>query len=251
MQIIIAFPDINPVWIVSGSGAMLLKSLTMVHNSLQNNNNSVKQRLTEYLHEKNISKSEFGRSIGVSSAFISSMRKSIQSDKVQKIALRYPDLNIDWLLYGKGSMFINQSETKEKSTDRDQNLIPIYDIDFCCGDMRRETNEEHIIGGLSLPNIRKDAVIITATGDSMSPTINNGDRIILHQVNSWTYFNYGAVYGIVTEEYRLIKRVRKHPSDKNFILLRSENAEYDDIELPIADIRQLFFVDGVFKINML
>ena len=218
-------------------------------------NSTVKQRLTEYLQEKNISKSEFGRSIGVSSAFISSMRKSIQTDKVQRIALKYPDLNIDWLLYGIGTMFLKQPESTLENKGiierTEPNLIPIYDLDFCCGDMRRETNEEHIIGGLSLPNIRKDAVIITATGDSMSPTINNGDRIILHQVNSWAYFNYGAVYGIVTEEYRLIKRVRKHPSDKNLVLLRSENAEYDDIELPIADIRELFSVDGVFRINML
>ena len=64
----------------------------------------VKERIIEYLDFKGISKSEFGREIGVSSAYISSMRKSFQPDKIQSIAAKYPDLNLDWLLTGKGSM---------------------------------------------------------------------------------------------------------------------------------------------------
>lgn len=65
---------------------------------------SVKERIIEYLDYKKISKSEFGREIGVSSAYISSMRKSFQPDKIQSIASKYPDLDINWLLTGKGSM---------------------------------------------------------------------------------------------------------------------------------------------------
>ena len=66
--------------------------------------NNVKDRLISYLEHKGINKSEFGRSIGVSNAFVSSMRQSIQPDKVLKIATAYPDLNIEWLLIGRGDM---------------------------------------------------------------------------------------------------------------------------------------------------
>lgn len=65
---------------------------------------SVKERLTEYVKSKNLSNSEFCRKIGVSVAFISSMRRSIQPDKVESIALNFPDLNISWLLTGEGTM---------------------------------------------------------------------------------------------------------------------------------------------------
>lgn len=65
---------------------------------------TVKERLVEYVSSKGLSKSEFGRRIGVSSAFISSMRRSLQPDKVESIALNFPDLNITWLLTGEGSM---------------------------------------------------------------------------------------------------------------------------------------------------
>jgi hypothetical protein len=50
-------------------------------------NMPVKERLTEYLKSKKISKSAFGRDIGVSSAYIASIRKSIQPDKLQRICL--------------------------------------------------------------------------------------------------------------------------------------------------------------------
>ena len=64
----------------------------------------VKQRLIEYLKYKRISKSEFGKSIGVSNSYVTAIRKSIDDDKMKSIALVYPDLNRDWLLYGEGEM---------------------------------------------------------------------------------------------------------------------------------------------------
>ena len=88
-------------------------------------NMSVKERLTEYLKSKKISKSAFGRDIGVSSAYIASIRKSIQPDKLQRIALKYPDLNTEWLLTGEGKMLKSESSPKPHSGAN----IPFYDID--------------------------------------------------------------------------------------------------------------------------
>ena len=65
---------------------------------------SVKERLIEFIKYKELSNSEFGRSIGVSAAFVSSMVKSIQPDKIERITLKYPELNIEWLLTGEGKM---------------------------------------------------------------------------------------------------------------------------------------------------
>ena len=70
---------------------------------------TVKERLIEYLKCKGISKTEFGERIGVSNAYVTSIRKSIQPDKLQAIALNYPDLNTSWLLTGEGEM-LNSTE---------------------------------------------------------------------------------------------------------------------------------------------
>lgn len=52
--------------------------------------------------------------IGVSSSYISSMRVSIQPDKLTSIAEQFPMLNIDWLLTGEGEMLRKGDTGKEK-----------------------------------------------------------------------------------------------------------------------------------------
>lgn len=71
--------------------------------------NTVKERLEAYLQAKKISKSEFGRSVGVSSAYVSAIKRSIDKDKLLKMREVYPDLNQDWLIYGVGDMIIGQN----------------------------------------------------------------------------------------------------------------------------------------------
>ena len=65
---------------------------------------TIKERLIAYLKYKGVNNSEFGRIIGVSNAYISSIRKSIQPDKTEKISTSFPDLNISWLMTGEGEM---------------------------------------------------------------------------------------------------------------------------------------------------
>ena len=70
---------------------------------------TVKERLTKYLEVKKISKSEFGRVVGVSSAYVSSITRTISPAVLKTIGLNYPDLNIEWLLTGEGQMLKPQS----------------------------------------------------------------------------------------------------------------------------------------------
>lgn len=83
--------------------------------------NTIKERLTAYLKHKGINKSEFGRMVGVSNAYISSIRKSIQPDKTEKIAASFPDLNIAWLITGDGEM-IKDNVTQISHGDNSPNI---------------------------------------------------------------------------------------------------------------------------------
>lgn len=128
----------------------------------------------------------------------------------------------------------------------------IYDIDATCGLSGRdiEFTDERVVGSIDAPEINPDSKIIFATGDSMLPLITSGDRVVIRRIESWDYFNYGQVYLIITNEYRFIKRVRRHPKDdENLILLRSENSEFDDIDLPRKEIIHLFIVENILSIK--
>lgn len=146
------------------------------------------------------------------------------------------------------------SISQEAISESNRKGALIYDIDATCGADGRgiEFTEERVIGSIDAPEINPNSQIIFATGDSMKPLIFSGDRIVVRKIESWSYFNYGQVYLIVTEEYRLIKRIRRHSSDEeNLIILRSENADFDDIILPRKEIVHLYLVENILAIKNL
>lgn len=146
------------------------------------------------------------------------------------------------------------SISQEAISENNRKGALIYDIDATCGADGRgiEFTEERVIGSIDAPEINPNSQIIFATGDSMQPLIYSGDRIVIRKIESWSYFNYGQVYLIITEEYRFIKRIRRHSSDEeNLIILRSENADFDDIILPRKEIIHLYLVENILAIKNL
>lgn len=77
---------------------------------------SVKERLKTFINYLNISEREFCRVIGVGSAYVASIKKSIKADKLEAITERYPELNPIWLIRGQGSMLLNGEAEEEPVT---------------------------------------------------------------------------------------------------------------------------------------
>lgn len=65
---------------------------------------TVQERLLQFIEYKGLSKNKFEQMCGLSSRYVSNISVSIQPDKVKKISLVYPELNTGWLLTGEGSM---------------------------------------------------------------------------------------------------------------------------------------------------
>lgn len=215
-------------------------------------------RIRQYLDFKGISDYRFEKELSLSKGYINKA-KNPTSDVLMKICGIYTDISPEWLVTGKGEM-IKNAEREQKTIEISESAISetkrkgalIYDIDATCGLSGRdiEFTDEKVIGSIDAPEINPDSKIIFATGDSMQPLIASGDRVVIRKIESWDFFNYGQVYLIITNEYRLIKRVRRHPKDSdNLILLRSENPDYDDIDLPKREIIHLFIVENILSIK--
>ncbi|WP_447767039.1 hypothetical protein [Sphingobacterium faecium] len=77
---------------------------------------SVKNRLKDYLKSQKIAIATFEKSIGVSNGYVNSISKSIGLDKLELIIENYSNMNIEWLLTGKGP--IVKSEEYEISPEK-------------------------------------------------------------------------------------------------------------------------------------
>ena len=73
---------------------------------------NVKDRLVEYLDYKDISKNKFAKTIGVSPAYVNSIRKSIQPDKIS--FLEYFQQFAD----SKTNIYINYDRAKVDEANR-------------------------------------------------------------------------------------------------------------------------------------
>lgn len=209
---------------------------------------SVKERLTQYLEIKGINKSEFGRTIGVSSAYITSMRKSIDPEKLQSIALHYQDLNINWLMTGEGEML----KTTESLT-QPRKKIPVYDSQSIGGHNDTVANldadnriSEEIDAGDWFPEA---TAAIHHYGDSMVE-YPSGSILALKRVNDRRLIINGRNYVIETTEFRVTKQLQYDGGD--YIMAYSSNTEtYPDgrqihspIRIPVETVRHIDLVLG-------
>jgi phage repressor protein C with HTH and peptisase S24 domain len=84
----------------------------------------------------------------------------------------------------------------------------------------------------------------------MAPHIHDGDWIAVRQVFNLNEIFYGQVYLVITSENRFLKYVRRDADEKNYVILRSDNADYDDIRLPKKSIKYMFLVENVLSIQI-
>lgn len=208
---------------------------------MDNSDNTVKGRLKAYLSANNITMAEFGRRIGVSSAYITSMRKSIQPDKVERIKEEFPDLDIDWLLTGV------KDDNSPPIKTSDTILVPVASPDSIGGTCFNEevNTEEYINGYLPFPTsiAHQGDVVIPIYGDSMEPTYKAGSMVLIREVELWReYLELGCTYVIgLVDDRRIIKTVMAG-SDTKHLLLVSINPAYEPQEIDKKIIRSVWRV---------
>lgn len=81
------------------------------------------ERLRLYIDYKQISFNSFDKAIGASNGYIGKQIKngaSIGGDIIEKISCIYPDLNIEWLVTGRGEMLISDEEQMRKTLEKSE-----------------------------------------------------------------------------------------------------------------------------------
>jgi len=206
-------------------------------------------RIEKIAQNEGITIGALERSIGASKGVLSraiANRTDIQSKWLQSLVENYPQYSASWLLSGAGNML--NTGARDASFSEQPRGVPFYDVDFCGGfDMMLNDQTAVPTGYIDFPQYNKADSWARITGHSMEPLISNGDIIALRRVEDWqSYILYGEIYGIMTDEYRTVKRVRK-TQDPNKILLEPINKDFDPTELEKKLITGVWAVLGCAK----
>lgn len=196
----------------------------------------------------------FASLIGVSEANVRNYKNGVmpKADFLEKIARSF-DININWLLTGEGNMLSSESEKEEKlpSVNQTYEGAPYFNVDFI-GGFDLIVNDQTVNPDfyINYPPYNQPGVVwCNLTGHSMEPEISNGDIIALREVATpIQYLPAGEIYGIVTEEYRTVKRIRLSQKEGFVRLIPSNKSEeFCEQEIPISMILKVYAVLGSIR----
>lgn len=184
------------------------------------------ERIQQKLNEKNLKQADIARATGKSSAAVTKWLRGENVPKTEALKQIAKLLNVDdeWLLTGKGSSsatpHLTPIETWDDSTplDEDEVEIPFFkDFSFACGsgainehianEKRKLRMSKATLRNLSIS--KENAVAATASGDSMSPTIQDGDTI--HIDLGRTEIKDGRIFVICIGGLHYAKRLYNMP----------------------------------------
>lgn len=214
------------------------------------------ERLYQYMEYKGLKPTALEKEIGLSNGYLGVQRKR-NADMGEGVFLKIidncRDINSSWLLTGEGNMLRSESEMVEKlpSVNKTYEGSPYFNVDFIGGfDVIVNDQTRNPDFYINYPPYNQEGVVwCNLTGHSMEPEISNGDIIALREVTTpIQYLPAGEIYGIVTAEYRTVKRVRLSQKEGYIRLIPSNKSEeYCEQEIPISMIIRVYAVLGSIR----
>lgn len=99
---------------------------------------NINQRFKEFIAYKGLTVSAFERECGLSNGYVKGVKNYLGEDKRRSIILKFPELNMGWLLTGEGPMLRSEGETQTSTGDNSPNLNESPAANVNCGGMSEE-----------------------------------------------------------------------------------------------------------------
>ncbi len=199
--------------------------------------NSIKERVVAVLKHIGMNVNRASKFLGVPQRTLNRQVNeggNISMEIVYAILNNVPEISPAWLIAGEGAMLVGEEAPKACT-------IPFYDdLPLSAGhrdafDPTREKPSAYI----SIPTSQAD-FYFPVSGNSMEPEFNDGDIVGVKRVDRSEGIVHGAVYMVVTNENRMIKRCYHDNNDPNLIWCVSPN--YPSFPINKNDVCALFKV---------
>lgn len=220
----------------------------------QQEKSPIKQNILLYLAEKGVTSYEFYKASGVTRGILQ-QNNGISEDNIARFLAYAPDVNIEWLITGKGDMLRNKEVVTQRKAEpalpvleNSHEGIPLIPLSAMAGAFTGETSvmeyERYVI-----PAFKGADFLIPVKGDSMQPTYYPGDLVACQRIPlNDLFFQWNKTYVLDTKQGPLIKRVRRG-SDDDHVLIVSDNAEYEPFELEKSQFYGVALVRGLVRLE--
>jgi phage repressor protein C with HTH and peptisase S24 domain len=204
---------------------------------------------------------DFARMIGCSKSTYGNWERGSQypnAEDIANILKAFPDINATWLLIEEGPMrrsdlpvsadhLAHYAATEE--IEQDYVMVPRYDVKASAGG-GAVIQSEQVVDYLAFKSewvknslgISKDHLaLISVLGDSMEPTLSNGDLILIDL--RATHIQDNAIYVLSFDSALMVKRIQQK-LDRT-VIVKSDNAVYEPEIITPDKVEQLTIVGRV------
>ncbi len=205
--------------------------------------NSYLSRIKRIIEEKKITETAFAKAIGSHQATINAMFQrgtNPRSDLLEAISKTFT-VSEKWLLTGEGPMYQDEPGFPKPQSIQHLNghitdnpdeegafVVPMLEQSVSAGKGSHLEDDDNIAGYVALPPaITAHGAALAALpvrGDSMYPTIDNGDMVVC---DGGGYDGEG-IYVLRMDGEALVKRLAKRPGG---VMVISDNGSYPDFEV--------------------
>lgn len=193
----------------------------------------------------------FAEKLGVSEGNIRGYIKGVvpKADILEKIVRTY-EISSVWLLTGEGEMLKDDKREVAHQTENPKEGIPLIPFSAMAGALTGEQSAlEYECERYVVPAFHNADFLMPVKGNSMTPTYISGDIVACQRVPMTDiFFQWNKPYVLDTAQGAIIKRI-KPGSDKDHVLIVSDNKEYDPFELPYKDIYAVALVIGIIRLE--
>lgn len=233
-KILYAYPELNPNWLLTGRGEMLIT----------NKQEEINAKANAKVNAKVASKND----------------KSL--DDAKEYPTEYSDAPLsivgecEQLPYGTKEVKVKISKEQLHMPNflqqRSKTSVPFYNLPVSAGMLgvlESEVFPQNTPDGfLELSAFNGCEAVFPIIGVSMEPIISSGDWIGIKSIDnisrSWDFIQTNVIYLIITREDRMIKFIDK-ATDEDFIVCRSANAS--PFKVYKGDILKLYRVKACVK----
>lgn len=215
---------------------------------------TIKERILQFIEYQGEKKEGFFDNLGLSYANFKGVQKksALSSDSIDKIISKYPEIDLEWLITGKGSM-LKSISPEEISVKPMADALPLV-MPTAVGGYGNNAfafSEQDIKEYYVIPKFKHKKVdfMIEVEGSSMYPKYNSGDVVACRIIRDSNFIQWNKTHVVATREQGIIIKRIKPSDNKDTLLMVSDNQSYDPFEVPTEEIEGLAIVVGVIRLE--
>ncbi|MGK7391608.1 MAG: XRE family transcriptional regulator [Candidatus Cyclobacteriaceae bacterium M2_1C_046] len=214
-----------------------------------------RQRITMLRQLLKLSQTEFSRKIGISQGALSQIesgRSRLSMETLKNLSKAF-NVNCNWIVSGKGDIFIKQEKTDGKNSNKRKG-IPLVDVNARAGYIKGYKNINYIntLDTYDIPGFKNGGSyrMFEIEGESMVPTLFPSEIVIAKQ-KEIKNLESDKLSVILTKKALIAKRAKRSAESKDKVKVISDNPEFSNFNISLQDIVETWEIQGKISKKLL